>query len=268
MISAPVTIIAIVLYLSSTTLIASGLRQDNWLRHTPKQFLMLPGFLAIAFHFYAVYPALITEEGINLSFFNALSIISAFVCLLTLGAMLIRAMDLLTLVTLPITAITLALALIFPLTHVLPPDSSNGLKAHVIVSIFAYSLLGLAALQSLLLAMQNHYLHNHHPGGLVRLLPPLQMMEKLLFELIVIGFICLSLALISGFIFLENLFAQHLVHKTVLSILAWILFAVLLIGRWQLGWRGRTAIRWTMGGFASLLLAYFGSKFVLELLLS
>jgi ABC-type uncharacterized transport system permease subunit len=69
-------------------------------------------------------------------------------------------------------------------------------------------------------------------------------------------------------IFLENMFAQHLAHKTILSILAWLVFAILLAGRWLAGWRGRTAIRWTLGGFISLMLAYFGSKFVLEVILA
>ena len=72
---------------------------------------------------------------------------------------------------------------------------------------------------------------------------------------------------VGGVLFLEDIFAQHLVHKTVLSLTAWLVFAVLLWGRFQFGWRGRTAIRWTLSGFAVLLLAYFGSKFVLELVL-
>ena len=76
-----------------------------------------------------------------------------------------------------------------------------------------------------------------------------------------------SMALMSGFIFLQDIFAQHLVHKSVLSIIAWFVFAILLYGRWQAGWRGRTAIRWTLSGFVSLMLAYFGSKFVLEIIL-
>ena len=92
-------------------------------------------------------------------------------------------------------------------------------------------------------------------------------MESLLFQMIAIGFAMLSLALLSGVLFLEDIFAQHLVHKTVLSLTAWLVFSVLLWGRFQFGWRGRTAIRWTLSGFAVLLLAYFGSKFVLELVL-
>jgi ABC-type uncharacterized transport system permease subunit len=82
-----------------------------------------------------------------------------------------------------------------------------------------------------------------------------------------VGFILLSLALVSGALFVQDLFAQHLVHKTVLSIVAWVVFAILLWGRQRFGWRGRTAIRWTLSGFFSLMLAYFGSKWVLEVVL-
>ena len=92
-------------------------------------------------------------------------------------------------------------------------------------------------------------------------------MEKLLFELIWIGFILLTLSVASGFIFLDDMFAQHLVHKTILSIIAWCIFAILLYGRHAQGWRGTTAIKLTIAGFVVLMLAYFGSKFVLEIIL-
>ena len=92
-------------------------------------------------------------------------------------------------------------------------------------------------------------------------------MESLLFQMLATGIVFLTVSLTSGFIFIENLFAQHLVHKTVLSILAWIIFTGLLIGRSRYGWRGQTAIQWTLIGFILLLLAYFGSKLVLELIL-
>jgi ABC-type uncharacterized transport system permease subunit len=95
-------------------------------------------------------------------------------------------------------------------------------------------------------------------------LPPLQTMERLLFQLIFFGFFLLSLTLVSGLIFVHNLFAQHLVHKTVLSFFAWLIFGLLLWGRMRHGWRGRTAIRWALSGYTALVLAYFGSKLVLE----
>jgi ABC-type uncharacterized transport system permease subunit len=105
------------------------------------------------------------------------------------------------------------------------------------------------------------------PAGFVRSLPPLETMESLPFQMIAAGFVLLTLALLSGFAFLEDMFAQHLVHKTVLSCLGWLVFGGLLLGRFRYGWRGRTAIIWTLSGFVILILAYFGSKAVIELIL-
>ena len=98
-------------------------------------------------------------------------------------------------------------------------------------------------------------------------MPALQTQESLLFQSLGLGFFLLSLSLVSGVMFVDDLLAQHLAHKTILSIATWLVFAVLLWGRWRHGWRGRTATRWTLWGFALLALAYFGSKVVLEMVL-
>jgi len=103
---------------------------------------------------------------------------------------------------------------------------------------------------------------------MVQVLPPLTTMERVLFELIWAGMVLLTLSILSGFLFLDNMFAQHLVHKTILSLAAWVIFAILLLSHHILGWRGMRAVRWTLGGCLVLLIAYFGSKFVLEILLS
>ena len=99
---------------------------------------------------------------------------------------------------------------------------------------------------------------------IIDILPPLQIMEQLLINIIVIGFFLLSLSLATGIVFIYDIFEQHLTHKTVLSILAWIIYAILLWGRWSFGWRGKRIINWVLGGFLTLLLAYVGSKFALE----
>ena len=135
-------------------------------------------------------------------------------------------------------------------------------------SLFAFSVLTISAIQSVLLFKQERQLRNAEIDGMTRALPPLHDSEKFLFQTISIGFILLSVALITGFIFLENMFEQDVAHKTILSCLAWVLFAVLLWGRWQFGWRGQTAIRWTLGGFALLILAYLGSLFVQQIILA
>lgn len=141
------------------------------------------------------------------------------------------------------------------------------LQTHIVLSLLAYGLLTLGAVQALAMAVQHRKLHDHRPRGLIATLPPLQAMEEMLFRLIGAGFFVLTLAIVSGFAFVDNLFAQHLAHKTVLSLLAWLVFGVLLWGRRSFGWRGRVAMRWALGGYTLLILAYFGSKLVLELIL-
>jgi ABC-type uncharacterized transport system permease subunit len=132
----------------------------------------------------------------------------------------------------------------------------------------AFSLLGLSAAQAVLLFMQEKQLKRHESPRLFSALPSLHENEISLHHFNVSGFILLTLALLTGFVYLDNIFAQHLVHKTVLSLLAWAVFATLLWGRYQFGWRGITAVRWTITGFLVLLLAYLGSKLVLEMILN
>jgi ABC-type uncharacterized transport system permease subunit len=141
------------------------------------------------------------------------------------------------------------------------------LTAHIVLSIGAAALLFAAAITAGLLVLLDRRLRARRLADLPATLPPLDALEIVLFRLIGAGFALLTLSLVTGFVFVTNLFAQHLIHKTVLSIIAWIVFAILLAGRARFGWRGRVAQRWTLSGFAILLLAYFGSKFVLEQLL-
>lgn len=141
------------------------------------------------------------------------------------------------------------------------------LEWHILLSLSAYSLLALAAIQAVILAIQEKHLRQHHVGRLMRQLPPLQTMESALFQLIISGFVLLSIGLITGFFFINDFFAQQIAHKTVLSIIAWLVFGGLLWGRFRFGWRSQTAVRWTLIGFGILLLAYVGSKFVLEYIL-
>jgi ABC-type uncharacterized transport system permease subunit len=138
------------------------------------------------------------------------------------------------------------------------------LTAHVVLSTLAYALLTVGAALAVSLTVLDRRLRLRKPLGLLAHLPSIESLESGMFQAIAAGFALLSLALFSGFVFVEDFFAQHLVHKTVLSCLAWLVFAVLLAGRWYLGWRGRTALRWTLGGFILLGLAYFGTKLVLE----
>ena len=138
------------------------------------------------------------------------------------------------------------------------------LTAHILLSMAAAALLFAAAVTALLLVFLDRRLRTRRIADLPDGLPPLDALERVMFRLIGAGFVFLTLALFTGFVFVTNLFTQLLLQKTVLSLIAWLLFGVLLIGRIRFGWRGRAAVRWTLSGFGVLAAAYFGSKFVLE----
>jgi ABC-type uncharacterized transport system permease subunit len=140
---------------------------------------------------------------------------------------------------------------------------------HIVIALLAYSLFTFAALHALLMAAAERSLNKK--ASLIQFsnFPPIMTMEALLFKIIGLGFVLLTFTLISGMLFSEQIFHQALKfnHKNIFTIISWVIFASLLLGREMYGWRGRTAIRWTLTGFAVLLLAYVGSKFVLEILL-
>jgi ABC-type uncharacterized transport system permease subunit len=146
--------------------------------------------------------------------------------------------------------------------------SNPALEWHILLSLTAYSLFTLAAIQSIILAIQESQLRKRQLAGAIQKLPPLQSMESGLFQLINSGFVFLTIGLFTGFLFLDDIFAQQLIHKTVLSLIGWCVFATLLWGRKQYGWRGKTAVKWTLVGFSFLVLAYIGSKLVLEYILT
>ena len=166
----------------------------------------------------------------------------------------------------PLVALILLLKASLPANQV-EGLSNPALEWHVLLSLSAYSLFTLAALQAGVLAIQEQQLHQRHVAGIIRKLPPLLSMEISLFHLIIGGFVLLTGGLITGFVFLDDIFIQQLAHKTILSLIAWCVFAILLWGRWRHGWRGKTAIKWTLVGFLFLVLAYFGTKLILEYIL-
>ena len=219
--------------------------------------------LAVLCHALVVFGS--HRGGVDLHFFAALSTVALLVGALTLLVNLARPVAGLGVVVFPLAAAMLLVDTFAPATQPLPLDWQ--IKLHVLVALMAYAVLSIAALLAILLALQERALRQRHATALVRILPPLTLTEALLFRLIAAGFVLLTLTLVTGVLFVDNLFAQHLVHKTVLSVVAWVVFGTLLFGRWRYGWRGKRAVRLTLIGMAVLLLAFFGSKFVLELLL-
>ena len=169
----------------------------------------------------------------------------------------------------PTSAVLSLLPLALPAVHPLTNTHLAAFKAHLIISLLAYSLFTIASLHVLMMAVMGRRLHRGNLPQFMQNLPPLLTMERLLFRIIFAGFVLLTMTLGSGILFSEELFGKPMPfnHKTVFGFLSWIIFGAMLAGRALYGWRGRVAMRWTLAGFLSLVLAYIGSKFVLEVLL-
>jgi ABC-type uncharacterized transport system permease subunit len=258
---------ATALYFASGLLIGLRLFGPPDARRPPRALAIGLGMLAAALHAVLIWTQTLTDTGLNVAFFSVASLVAWAIAVLVLTSSLNKPVENLGIVLLPLAGLAVLLAWRHPGYKLLPDSTPWALRAHVLVSLLAYAILTVASVQAILLAIQDRHLHRRQPVGFVRALPPLQTMESLLFEMIALGFLLLSVALGTGFMFLEDMFAQHLAHKTILSVAAWTVFGILLWGRFRFGWRGRTALRWTLAGFVVLMIAYFGSKFVLELIL-
>lgn len=265
MIHAVASITAAVLYLAAA--LYQGLYLINQQQRPIRGLFLTLGALATVAHGVSAMGLIYTPHGIDLGIFRMLSLVFWFISVIGVLNGLRRPLEtsLALLFPLSATSIIISFALRGPETHF--QYLSTGVFSHIILSILAYSVLSLCAIQALVLAVQERALKHRHIKGMLNALPPLQTMESMLFELLWVGFVLLSLAILTGAIYVENLFAQHLVHKTVFSIAGWCIFAGLLWGHQQLGWRGHTAVRWTLTGFGALVLAYFGTKLVLEIIL-
>ncbi len=204
--------------------------------------------------------------ALDLHFFAALGLVAGTMSALTVLVNMVRPVAALGVIVFPMTAILLAIDVyLAPATSPLQIDWQ--IKLHVTLALLAFGVLLIAALLAIFLSMQERALRRRSFNAWLRVLPPLTLTESLLFKLIAAGFVLLTATLVTGALFVSNLFGQHLVHKTVLSILAWLVFGALLFGRWRYGWRGRPAVNLTLIGMSVLMLAFLGSKLVLELIL-
>ena len=238
------------------------------LRRTPPAAsvrFLLP--LALLAHGALIYQSMLGYGDIRLGFGNSLSTILWLTALVywvsSQGAPLARLQSWVS----GLAAVSVLLMAVFTATHVIPNSQALALRAHLVVSFLAYGLLAVAALHAVLMTLLEKQLHR---GAFLRGgAPPLLTLEAMLFKSIGIGFALLTLAVLSGVFFSEELFGKALQfsHKIVFAILSWLVFGGLLLGRHYRGWRGRTALVWTITGFTLLLLAYLGTQFVLEVVL-
>lgn len=209
--------------------------------------------------------SIFSGEGVDFSLFLSGSLIFSVTIILISLSSLKRPLHSMLLIVEPI-AILLILASIFT-TPTKTLDFPTGTAAHVVFSVLAYGVITIAACCALVLYYSNYLLKHKQIGRKLAVLPPMETIDKLLFEMILAGELLLTLSIVSGFLFVEDFFAQRLAHKTFFSLVSWAIFGLLILGHYKFGWRGAKAIKWTLTGFTALLLAYVGSKFVIEWIL-
>ena len=258
-----IILIAVALYFVATGLLVRAVVQDSG---SSARIWVWPAAVAVLLHGgYHLWVARTTAGGPDMHFFAALSLVSLGMAVMT---SLVGAQG--RMAALGVVAFPLAALLLFTYHangHVPAPVLDWRLQLHAWLALLAYATLAIAALLAVMLWVQERALRRREFHAWLRALPPLTELEDLLFRTIAVGFALLTVTLLTGTLFVENFFAQHLAHKTVLSILSWLAFGALLVGRWRYGWRGGKAVGWTLAAMTLLVLAFFGSKFVLELVL-
>jgi len=217
---------------------------------------------AIILHLYVLSRSIWVNSSIYFDIGNGLSLVMLLASVILLTTHLNKPTETLGIFVYPIAAISTLLPLIIDERMQLP----LALGSHVLISIAAYSIMGIATAQAILYGVQERNFKAKRLTKLMKALPPLQVMESTLLQLLKIGFIFLTFALISGAFFVENLFEQHLIHKTFFAILAWVVYGVFLFGHAKYGWRGQTAAQYTIWAYFLLILSYIGTTIILEVL--
>lgn len=260
----PLGLLVPLLYLFAAAHIGSRLFHHEGPRH---KLSAMAGTLAVVLHLVLLVEGIFSLPGQNMSILNVASLVAWMISL----SMTIASFSLTNAILLPVVygfaSLTVLVNLLVPDTYQMHIEMRPALLTHISLALFAYGCLMISLLYALQLAYINFRLKHKQKSMLHSSLPPLMIVEQILFKLLLVGTVLLTLSLISGFVFLNDMFAQHQAHKTVLSLLAWLLFTTLLLGHYRFGWRGRPVIVATVAGALLLTLAYFGSRFVKEVLL-
>jgi ABC-type uncharacterized transport system permease subunit len=223
----------------------------------------------LALHGWLLYRGVFAAPELRFGFAQALSVMMWLGVLIYWIESLFYSLEGMQPLVLPLAAVAAPLPALFPgLAAAGANAQALEFRLHLALAMIAYGLFVIALLHAALMAVAERQLHGRGSLAIANL-PPLLTLEKLLFRVIGAALVFLTLTLITGFVFAETLFgrAMRFDHKSLFAILSWGTFGLLLAGRWLYGWRGRTALRWTLAGFLMLLLAYVGSRFVLEVLL-
>ena len=223
--------------------------------------------IGVVAHTISLTSDLLLNEQLRMSLLNSISICVWMTITVIVLSALSKPLHNLFTFFMPAGALLLLIALLAP-QPVTAKAYSAGMLIHIFVSLLAYSVILITTIQAVLVNVQAHHLHKHQLNSrIMSILPPLQSMERLMFEWLIIGFVLLTAAIITGGLYVENMLAQQISHKTILTLIGWGFFATLIFGHFYLGWRGARASRMIYLGAGFLMVAFVGSKFVLEYLL-
>jgi len=234
----------------------------------PFEIVVVP--VALVLHGILLYRRIVVPAGLDLGVANAVALLVCLTVLIYwLGSLAFKGLTGILGFMAPVALAAVLLQLVIPTGHVVTYGRDPLFTLHFAIAMLAYSLFIVATVHSLVMLAEEKWLHRGILPPFLRSLPPLLEMEALLFRILLAAFVLLTLTVVSGVFFSEQLFGKPLTftHKVVFAILSWFIFGGLLAGHFFRGWRGRTAVRWTLAGFTMLLLAYVGSKVVLELVL-
>ncbi|WED26192.1 inner membrane protein YpjD [Vibrio sp. DW001] len=261
-----IAIAAAILYAIATATIVSGLSQQT---HIKAKTVFVSAALAIILHVWLLHGQIHnSSSGQNLSMLNVASLVSFITSLVMSLAMFKTRLWFLLPVVYGFSIISILASNFLPGAFITHFEGKMGLLIHITIALFAYATLTIAALYAIQLAWLDYKLKNKKAMAVNPNLPPLLKVERQLFNIILIGNGLLTLTLLSGFVFLDDMFARGSAHKSILSFVAWVIYSVLLWGHYQKGWRGKKVTWFAIAGATLLTLAYFGSRFVREIILN
>ena len=259
------SIIAFIAYLAATLSILARLFHPDGPDH---RLNIMLGSIALIAHTLFVTNLMFSDTDINYNLLNVISLVSLLISLLISAIALKYKANLLLPVVYGFSGLWLiATPFIPPTVHIIPSPEKFTLVAHIVISLIAYCILIIATLYAFQVNYINHKLKSKNLAA-VSHLPPLMQVQHQLFLILAIGTLTLFLSQITGFIFLDNHFSKENAHKTLLSISALIVYCIILWGHYKKGWRGNKVLTLTLFASFLLTLAYFGSRFVKEFLLS
>jgi ABC-type uncharacterized transport system permease subunit len=226
--------------------------------------------VGLVLHAMLLYQRVFTAQGLDLGVANAISLLVWLTLLIYWVASLVYdGLSGILGMLAPAAVAALLLQAATSTHHYVSYAGDPLFTLHFGIAMLAYSLFIVATVHALLMLALEKWLHRGVLPPFLKSLPPLLEMEALLFRILLAAFVLLTLTLVSGTFFSEQLFGKPFTfnHKTLFGIVSWLIFGALLVGHHFRGWRGKKAVRWTLAGFTALLLAYIGSKVVFELIL-